>query len=255
MMARLPPLSPDQFFWNGECALLRIMIQMWKKNLSGYSNQMALSFLRHCVSKDWVYIVDMSDSLESCLQTFALYSSNEELYLRRILEEMRSYDMSKIYKGDKTMLTFFEKSIMKISRLNSAYLLDFATAQQLVCKLSDVTLRRRFTEELVELRDVTSDTHTTNNYLVTMKQIIHKARISIDNNLDINEINRVSIGNARNNSACASAYPVHTNNTETIQGNSSQTNGDNNQPRGVKRQAENQDDWRGNPVDFSQHIP
>ena len=171
-----------------------------------------------------------------------------------MLEEMRSHEISQSYKEDKNMLVFFEKSIMKISRLNSAYLLDFATAQQLVMKLSDVTLRRRFTDELVELRDVTSDTHMTNNYLVTMKQIIHKARIAIDNNLDINEINRVSIGNAKSNSICATANPVHTN-TETIQGNSSQTNGDNNQPRGVKRQAENQDDWRGNPVDSSQQQP
>ena len=115
MVARLPPLSPEQFYWDGECALLRVMIQMWKKNLSRYSDQMALSFLRRCVSKEWVHIVDMSNSLEECLETFALYSSNEELYLRRILEEMRSHEMSRNYKSDKRMLTFFKKRIMKMS--------------------------------------------------------------------------------------------------------------------------------------------
>ena len=47
-----------------------------------------------------------------------------------------------------------------------------------------------------------------------MRQIIHKARIAIDNNLDVNEINRASIGIARNNDAYASAYPVHTNKPE-----------------------------------------
>ena len=103
---------------------------------------------------------------------------------------------------------------MKMSRLNSAYLLDFATAQQLVCKLSDITLRRQFTNELIKLRDDTADTHTTNNYLVTMRQIIHKARIAIDNNLDVNEINRASIGMARNNDVYASAYPVQANKPE-----------------------------------------
>ena len=240
---------------------------MWKKNLSGYSDQMALSFLRRCVSKEWVHIVDMSNSLEECLETLALYSSNEELYLRRILEEMRSHEMSRNYKSDKRMLTFFEKSIMKMSRLNSAYLLDFATAQQLVCKLSDITLRRQFINELIKLRDDTADTHTTNNYLVTMRQIIHKARIAINNNLDVNEINKASIGMARNNDVHASAYPVQTNKPEQeeTRGNNFRKNGFNNQSRGIKRQYQgdneptNMDsrgalryDWKGNLIDISQ---
>ena len=120
---------------------------------------------------------------------------------------------------------------MKMTRLNSAYLLDFATAQQLVCKLSDNTLRRQYTNELIKLRDDTADTHTTNNYLTTMKQIIHKARIAIDNNLDINEINGASIGIARYNDAYASAYPVQTINPEqeTNRGNNFRKNNPDNQ--------------------------
>ena len=64
MIARLPPLAPEQFYWDGECALLRVMIQKWKKNLAGYSDQMALSFLRRCVSKEWVHLIDTSDSFD-----------------------------------------------------------------------------------------------------------------------------------------------------------------------------------------------
>ena len=187
---------------------------MWRKNLSGYSDQIALSFLRMYMSKEWVHIVDTSNSLDDCLETFALYSSNEDLYLRKIMEAMRAHPMSRSYTFDKTMLNFFEKSIVNISRLNSAYLLDFATAQQLVNKLSDITLRRQFTNELTELRDITSDTHMTNNYLSTMKQIIHKARIAIDNNLDINEINQVSMRDTKGNGTNASAYTVQTNTHE-----------------------------------------
>ena len=186
------------------------MIQMWRKNLAGSSDQMALSFLRTCVSMEWVHIVDTSESLEGCLETFALYSSNEELYLRRTMEELRAYPASQTYKTDKIMLNFFEKGLAKITRLNSTYLLDFATAQQLVDKLSDITLRRQYTNELTELRDMSSDTHTTNNYIATMKQIIHKARIAIDNNIDVGEINQASTNMASNGSTRVSAYAVQT---------------------------------------------
>merc|ERR1712080_459288 len=170
MVARLPPLSPKQFYWDGECAMLRIMIRLWKKNLAGYSDQMALSFLRTCVSEKWTFIVDTHDTLKECLEAFALYSANEDLYLRRIMDEMRGYTPSRSYKYDKIMLNFFETSLVKVTRLNSAFLLDFSTAQQLVAKLSDNTLRRQYKNELNELRDKTSDTHTTRTYMVTMRQ-------------------------------------------------------------------------------------
>merc|ERR1712082_52775 len=97
MIARLPPLTPEQFYWDRECALLRVMIQKWKKNLAGYSDQMALSFLRRCVSREWVHLIDTSDSFEECLSAFALHSSDEELYLRRLIEEMRSHPPARTY--------------------------------------------------------------------------------------------------------------------------------------------------------------
>ena len=109
-----------------------------------------------------------------------MYSSNEEIYLRRLIEEIRSHPPARTYKHDKQMLTLFEKNIVEISRLNSAYLIDYATAQQLASKLSDGTLRRQYMDELATLRDDSSDIHATNNYLTTMKQIIHKARTAIN---------------------------------------------------------------------------
>ena len=157
-----------------------------------------------------------------------------------------------------------------MSRLNSEYLLDFATAQQLVYKLSDNTLRRQYINELIKLRDDSADTHATNNYLVSMKQIIHKARIAIDNNLDINEINKASSGFNRHNDAYASAYPIQTISPEqeTNPENNFRKNRPKDQFRGTKRRYQeinepiNMDargdlryDWKGNPIDLSHQEP
>ena len=126
---------------------------------------------------------------------------------------------------------------MKISRLNSAYLIDFATAQQLASKLSDNTLKRQYINELTQLRDDTSDIHATNNYLITIKQIINKARIAIDNNLDIEAINRANSGFVPYNNISASVYQVQAN-TEQKQtpDNTFRRYNGNNQFRGNKRQ-------------------
>ena len=103
-----------------------------------------------------------------------------------------------------------------------------------------------------------------------MKQIIHKARIAIDNNLDIEAINRASSGFITHNNVSASAYPVQTINPTQRQNqeNNFRRYKPNNQFRGIKRQYQeieepvNMDargdlryDVRGNPIDLTKQDP
>ena len=121
--------------------MLCIMIQKWRKSFVGYSPQEAVNFLRKCVPLEYYHVVDECKTLNEILENFASYTANEEMYLRKTMESLRTYPGSRSYAYDKTMLNFFEKEIKKIISLNSTYLLDFSTAQQLVNKLSDITMR------------------------------------------------------------------------------------------------------------------
>ena len=110
-----------------------------------------MNFLRTCVPSEWYHVVDECETLDEILTNFASYSSNEEMFLRKTLESLKIYPRSRLYAYDQTMLNFFEKGIKKMIMLNSAYLLDFSTAQQLVSKLSDITMRTKRTDELLEI--------------------------------------------------------------------------------------------------------
>merc|ERR1711996_238263 len=85
------------------------------------------------------------------------------------------------------MLSFFEKGLSDITKLNSAYILNFLTAQQLCNKLSTITMRTDYIKMLRELKFETSDNHRINNYLYTMRQIIIKAKVEIENMMDIDQ--------------------------------------------------------------------
>ena len=125
---------------------------------------------------------------------------------------MRSSKPAITLKQDKILLGMFEANLTQISRLNSAHQLDFSTAKQLVTKLSDKTLKRKYLDELTELRDQREDTHSTHNYMVSMKQIIAKARITIDDLIDLNELNQMTAGLLQPDSESlqAGAYQVQT---------------------------------------------
>ena len=178
---------------------------------------------------------------------------------------MRGYTPPRTYKQDKVMLTFFETSLVKVTRLNSSFLLDFSTAQQLVAKLSDNTLRRQYKNELDELRDKTSDTHTTRNYMLTMRQMIHRIRISIDSDIDINEINQASRAKSYNQEASTYAVSTADQENDKPRGNNFQRNNkhnkrpynnqDRNQPINMDSRGDLRYDWKGNPIDMTHQQP
>ena len=75
------------------------------------------------------------------------------MYLRKLIEEMKASKPAMNYKQDKVLLAMYETNLTQVARLNSAHQIDFSTAKQLVIKLSDATLKRKYLDEITELKD------------------------------------------------------------------------------------------------------
>ena len=93
-----------------------------------------------------------------------------------------------------------------------------------------------------------------------MKQMIHKIRIAIDSDIDINEINFASYKKITNLEA--SAYPVSTTDQET-KGNKFKNKNNkrtyNYQNKGLPINMDSRGDlrydWKGNPIDMTHQQP
>ena len=85
------------------------------------------------------------------------------------------------------MLEFFDKKLAEITKLNRAYTLDYFTAQVMINKLSSDSMRSKYLDELRSLMIETEDAHGVNNYLITMQQVIVKAKVEIDMMVDENQ--------------------------------------------------------------------
>merc|ERR1712240_894404 len=121
------------------------------------------------------------------LDKLSYYTSDEEMYLLKTINEIKSHDKALTYKEDKTLLDFFDKSLSNITKLNSAFVLDYLTAQIMCNKLSHDSMRSKYIDMLATLRNKTGDNHKVNNYLSTMQQIIVKCKVEIENMVDVNE--------------------------------------------------------------------
>merc|ERR1712243_66436 len=166
-----------------------VYIEKWRRLLEprNYSASHAVNFMLQCVPHDRKYIINDCNSLEDMLRKLSTYTSDEGTYLLKIVHQIKSRSKSQTYHEDKRLLEFFDKALANITKLNSAFILDYLTAQVMINKLSSDSMRRKYMGKLKDLMIDTNDAHKVNNYLVTMQQIIVKAKVEIDMIVDVNQ--------------------------------------------------------------------
>merc|ERR1712240_492300 len=148
---------------------------------------MSVNFMLQCVPDDRRYIISDCNSLKEMLTKLSYYTSDERKYLLKTIQEIKSCSKSQTYNEDKRLLEFFDKALANITKLNSAFILDYLTAQVTVNKLCSDSMRTKYLDKLKDLMIDTNDTHKVNNYLITMQQIIIKARVEIEMIVDVNQ--------------------------------------------------------------------
>merc|ERR1712115_290327 len=191
---KMPNLDPRNFFWTGNTAFLRYYIEKWRKLLdpSNYSAAQAINFMLQCVPGDRQYIINDCTSLDEISNKLSTYTTDEEIYLLKTINDIKSYGKPSTYREDRTMLDFFDRSLSNITKLNCAFVLDYLTAQIMCNKLSHDSMRTKYIDMLTDLKIRTGDNHKVNNYLSTMKQIIVKCKVEIENMVDVNQGDQAS---------------------------------------------------------------
>merc|ERR1712240_158175 len=186
---KMPALDPKNYWWNGNTAFLQYYIEKWRRLLDprNYSAAQAVNFMLQCVPEDKKYIINDCNSLEAMVKKLVPHASDERTYLLKIIHKLKSHNKSQNYHEDKRLLEFCDKVLANITKLNSAYTLDYFTAQIMINKLSSDSMRSKYLDQLKDLMVETKDAHGVDNYLVTMQQIIVKAKIEIDMIVDVNQ--------------------------------------------------------------------
>ena len=103
---------------------------------------------------------------------------------------MKSASLSKGYRDDKELISMFDKKLIKIMSINSSYHIEFSTIKQLIHKLSSDTLKDQLRSGLEDVKTKDKDLYNTNNYLLTLKQLLNIARTQVDKELDNSQANR-----------------------------------------------------------------
>ena len=102
------------------------------------------------------------------------------MYCMQQVEYMKAHIPCRNFKDDKDILDLFEDKITDILSVNPAYHLEFATAKQLLHKLSSETLRDKLWTRLEKGKKKYNDMYNQQNYIHTLTDLLELARLKID---------------------------------------------------------------------------
>ena len=95
---------------------------------------------------------------------------------------MTSAKSSTSFKEDNELLNMFDSKLVEIIGINSAYHIDFPTVKQLIDKLSSVTIINHLRNGLEDVKTQDNDIYNTNNYLLTLRQLLNVTRTQVKRN-------------------------------------------------------------------------
>ena len=122
-------------------------------------------------------------------------NANEEMYCDRKLEDMKLARLSKGYRGDKELINYYDRKIIEIMSIDNLYQVNFSTVKQLIHKLSSETIKNQLRASLEDVKKEKKDLFNTDNYLITLRQLLNMARSYVDEWLDTQALSKRSSRN------------------------------------------------------------
>ena len=141
-------------------------------------------FLARCVTPEFKELVLSYYELVPCLQNLATYCANEEVYCKRKLGEMKAAKLSRTYRDDKDLICMFDGKLIQITSIDNSFHVNFSTMKVIIHKLSSNTIKDRLKSGLEDVKRRDKDRYNTNNYLLTLRQLLNIARSHVDEELD-----------------------------------------------------------------------
>ena len=100
------------------------------------------------------------------------------------MEEIKAAKLSRSYIDDKELISMFDRKLIQITSTDSSFHIDFSTVKVLIHKLLSNTIKNRLKDGFEDVKQKDKDSYNTNNYLLTLRQLLNIAKSHIDEELD-----------------------------------------------------------------------
>ena len=119
--------------------------------------------------------------------------------------------LSRTYKDDKELISMFDRKLIQITSIDNSFHIDFSTVKILIHKLSSNTIKDKLKSGLEGVKRRDNDCYNTNNYLLTLRQLLNVTRSHVDEELDTRVLD--SFTNRRSDEEDDQAQEVQVNRT------------------------------------------
>ena len=175
---KLPHITKDMYFWNGDTSQLRSYIRRWDKEFSKHSPNIVVPFIRSLVSEFYQWRLNKARTFQDCVNCLMVLVSSEDVYVQKLEAEIRAHPKCRNLTEDKEYLNFLSMKVTQLLDIQPNYVVTSAQCTGFFSKIHCSTQVMNLNTELENRKREANDVEGLMNYERSLQEmIVHQIKL------------------------------------------------------------------------------
>merc|ERR1711867_291356 len=182
-LLKLPGITREQYFWDGDTSTLKSKIRLWTREFSKHSPNQVVPWIRSLLPEYYQWRLDQAKNFQECVDALLVLVNDEDVYIKKIEAEIRSYPNCTTIREDKRYLNFLSMKVTKLMDIDQNYVVSPSQCTEFFSKISSQSEQKELNKTIKARQRKANDRLGTMNYERPLQNIIVQQLKLIDTTL------------------------------------------------------------------------
>ena len=123
---KLPHVTKELYFWNGDTSQLRSYIRRWDKDFGKHPDNVVVPWIKSLTPEEHQWRLHKARTFKDCVNCLLLLVSTEDVYVQKLEAQIRAHQGSRNLTEDKDYLNFLSWKVTQLIDIQPNYVVTSA---------------------------------------------------------------------------------------------------------------------------------
>ena len=147
-LMKLPHVTKDLYFWNGDTSQIRSFIWRWDKDFGTHPANIVVPWIKSLVPVEHQWRLHKATNFQDCVNALLVLVSSEDVYVQKLEAQIRAHQRCRNLTEDKDYLNFLSMKVTQLLDIQPNYVVTTAKCTEFFSKISCSTQIMNLNTEL-----------------------------------------------------------------------------------------------------------
>lgn len=122
-LIKLPDISRDAYWWDGDSSTLKSKLRQWHREFGKHSDNVVVPWIRSLIPENERWRLYQAQDFQDCVDALLKCFSHEDIYIRRIEAQIRAYPKCTTLSEDKKYMSFLSMKVAKLMQIDKLHVI------------------------------------------------------------------------------------------------------------------------------------